>query len=528
MVAVISAEEAASLIKSGDAIAFNGMGAIGHPEIFDAAIADRFKKYNEPRDLTLISGPAQSPGIENRGIDKWCYDGQIKKVIAGHWIAMLRINRMVVNNKIEAYNIPQGVMSHLFRAAAGNKPGILTKIGLHTMVDPRIKGGALNDVSTEEWVKLLHIDGEEYLFYKAPKPNVGLIRGTTADLYGNITMEKEPIILDALSIAQAVKANGGKVFVEVQQQVKHQHNARDIVIPSLFVDYIVINPEQQQTMSPGYNPAYSGEYVIPDNELKTKAHEILQSSEDLRDSYDVNIHPYKWIIARRTAAELEPGNSICVGIGIPELVAYSIINKPIYDQVKFTCEAGIIGGIPALGPGFGVYINPQTIYPQSSQFDFYDGGSLDISITGALQVDAKGNVNVSRLKNRIIGVGGFINITQSAKKVLFCFPFTSGGLNICSRDGKIQINQEGVNQKFVEEVEEVSFCGSYALQNAQKVMYITERAVFELTNDGLLLTEIAPGVDLHKDVLDKIPFKVAVSDNLITMDKSIFKLEEVW
>ncbi|GAA0182917.1 hypothetical protein SH2C18_51980 [Clostridium sediminicola] len=518
MFSVMDKNEAMKLVESGDTVVINGFGSLVHPEEFDEALGDRFLKTGEPRDLSFIFAAGQGVWDENRFIDRLSHEGLVKKVISGHWQPMLRLCKLAVENKIEAYNLPMGAIVHLFRASAAKKPGIITKVGLKTFADPRIGGGGLNEISKEELVKVIEIDGEEYLFYKSFKPNVAFIRGTTADPNGNITMEKEVAFLDALSMAQAVKANDGNVIVQVERLSSIPANPKNVKIPGILVDAVVVAPEQKQTIIETYNQTYSGELRVPDNEIKT----VVENVKKLNSSGGKKRKLEHLIVARRAARELHSNCVVNLGIGIPEMVAVVADKEKIAENVTFTVESGTIGGVASSGFSFGAAINPDVIYDQAYQFDFYDGGGLDITFVGAMEADKAGNVNVSRLGEKIIGVGGFVDITQCAKKVVYCFTFSNGGLKVEYKDGKLNIIEEGKYLKFTNEVDQISFSGDFARETEQEVIYVTERCVFKLLPEGLTLTEVAPGISIEEDILEKMPFRPIISDNIKTMDISCF------
>ena len=520
MLKVMTGKQAAELIHDGDIVSINGFGSVSHPDDIDKAIEERFLDTGKPRDLTMIFASGQGHNKKGAYADRLGQEGLVKKVIGGHFALMPQIREMIARNKIQAYNLPQGVICHLFRACASKKPGILTKIGMHTFVDPRYGSGRLNEISDESWVELMKLDGEEYLYYKTPRINVAIVRGTTADPGGNITAEKECLIVDALHIAQAAKANNGKVIVQVERLSTVPANPREVVIPGVMVDAVVLAPDQKQTISETYNPAYSGEIRMPHEQINRVIDEIREM--DRRAGVARERSYASMIIGRRAARELRPGHVINLGVGLPEMVSIAAQERGIINDLIFTIEPGVIGGVPSVGGSFGASFNPDIIYSQASQFDFYDGGGLDIAYMGAMEVDQKGNVNVSRLGDKVIGVGGFVNITQSARKVVYCFPFMGGGLDVKFDNGCLTIVQEGRIAKFSCKVQQISFSGNYAVKNQQPVLYVTERCVFSLTTDGLALVEMAPGIDLHRDILDKLPFRPIVSNPLKIMDISCF------
>ena len=502
---IVTADQAARVVESNDTLVIGGSGG-GHavPEALIAAIERRFLAEGRPRDITSLH-PVGLGDRGARGVSRFAHEGLLKRIVCGTLVDSPKVEALALADRVEAYTLPQGVISQLMREMAAGRPGLVTHVGLHTFVDPRHGGGRQSATATDSLVELLAIGGREWLHYKPFRIDVALLRGTTADEDGNVTMEHEAIFGEMLSMAQAARAQGGVVIVQVKRLAQRGTLApKQVKIPGMMVDLIVVDPDQTQTYHSVHNPAYAGELKVPLSQIAP-----------------LPFDPRK-VIARRAAMELVP-DAICnLGSGISTGIATVAAEEGVLDRIVLTNEQGLIGGAPASGNEVGASRNYAAMVDQPYQFDFYDGGGLDIAFLSFAEVDAEGNVNVSRFGNRIIGPGGFINISQGAKKMVFSGTFTAGGLQLAWPDGRMQVVQEGRDIKFVDTVMQRSYSGPYARERGQDVLYVTERAVFRGTPAGLTLTEIAPGADLERDVLAHMGFRPAIAADLKPMDARLF------
>lgn len=485
-----SAADAAALIGDGQTVACGGFVGAAHPEAITAAIEQRFLAGGHPRDLTLVYAAGQGDG-QTRGLNHLAHEGLVSRVIGGHWGLVPNLGRLAISEKIEAYNFPQGVVCSLLRDIAAGRPGCITRVGLDTFVDPLQRGGRLNERTPAGMVERVELGGETYLWYKAFPIDVGLIRATAADPRGNLQMDREAVIGEVLPIAQAARNCGGIVIAQVAQLREELAPPQQVRVPGLLVDRIVVAPPEQheQTFAESFNSGY------------------CQSSEFDANSLARLPWSVRRVIAARACDELSVGDVVNLGIGLPEGIAQIAAERGLLDQVTLTVESGPIGGVPAGGLSFGAALFPEAVIDQPAQFDFYDGGGLDFAALGAAEIDRHGNVNVSSFGGRVAGVGGFINITQNAKRVVFCGTFTAGGAEFQVAGGGLKIVREGSRPKFVDRIEQISFNGKAALQRGQSVLYITERAVFRLTEAGLELTEIAPGISVSENIEAQMEFK---------------------
>jgi propionate CoA-transferase len=511
---VVTAAEAVRHVRDGSTLATGGFIGIGFAESLAIALEQRFLGQDplslagSPRGLTLVYAGGQGDG-KDRGLNHLAHAGLLQCVIGGHWGLAPKLQQLALANSIEAYNLPQGVMSQLFRDIAAHRPGLITRVGLGTFVDPRQEGGRVNACSQRNLVELLTIDGEDYLLYKTFPIHACFLRGTSADERGNISMEHEALTLDSLAIAMATHNSGGTVIVQVERLAKAGSlSSRLVQIPGILVDYVVLADSPQhhmQTYAEPYSAVFSGE---------------LKSPPLTWPSTPLNVRK---IIARRAALELHAHDVVNLGVGIPECIAQIAAEEGIVDLMTLTAEPGVVGGLPASGLSFGAAINAEAILDQPYQFDFYGGGGLDVAFLGLAQVDEQGHVDVSRFNGHLAGAGGFIDISQSTQRLVFMGAFCAGQIDAHVMNGRLTIACEAETKKFVNAVEQISFNAPDAFVRQQSVLYVTERCVFRLTATGPELIEIAPGINIEVDILPLMGFRPAISQNLTFMDARIFE-----
>jgi propionate CoA-transferase len=505
---VLSVADAVALVRDGDTVATTGYGGNGTPDQLVLELERRFLDTGAPRGLTLVHAGGQGDGKE-RGLNHLGHEGLLRRVIGGYYGLAPRIERLALEGKIEAYNLPEGVIVHLYREIAARKPGVLSRVGLGTFVDPRVRGGKVNPATREDMVEVCTLNGEETLFYKAFPIHVAFIRGTTADPDGNVTVERESLTLENLSLAMAARNSGGFVACQVERIAQAGSlTSRQVTIPGILVDCVVVaEPEQHmQTYGTRYNPAFSGEIRVP---LESVAALPLDERK---------------IIARRAALEIRAGSVVNLGIGMADNVGVVANEERVSDLMTLTVDPGVIGGVPMGGLDFGAAVNAQAIIDHASMFDFIDGGGLDVAVLGMAQCDASGNINVSRFSGRLVGCGGFIDISQRSKKVVFVGTFAAGGLMVAVEEGRLAIVQEGRHPKFVAVIDEITFSGRVAAAEEREILYVTERCVFRLRERGLELAEVAPGIDIERDILARLPFPLVVGQ-IRPMEPAIFKPE---
>jgi propionate CoA-transferase len=502
---IVSAQAAIAIIRDDDVLATTGYGGNGVPEHLLAALEQRFLETGGPKNLTLVHSTGQGD-TAGKGLDRFAHRGFLKRLIGGYYGLSPKLADMAIDNQFEAYNFPEGCMLQLYREIGAGKPGTLSKVGLGTYIDPRLDGGRMNDITNEDLVEVVNLHGQEWLFFRSFPFNVVFIRGTTADTNGNISIERESLVLEDLALAMAAKNSGGYVICQVERIAEAGSlPSRQIRIPGIMVDCVVLSsPEHHmQNFGSHYNAAFSGELRVPAQSVQPMA-----------------LNERK-VIARRCATELRANSVINLGIGMPEGIASVCNEERIYRYITLTADAGVVGGVPSSGLDFGAAINADAVLDHISAFDFIDGGGLDIAFLGMAQADRHGNVNASKFGRRITGCGGFINISQNSRKVVFVGTFRAGGLRVGIENGQLQILQEGKASKFVDAVEQITFSGKVAVQRSQPVLFVTERCVFSLTDAGMTLLEVAPGIDIDKDILAGMDFAPIVDEPRL-MDSRLF------
>lgn len=506
---IMEAADAVRLIPDGAVIGLNSFVGTANPEKLHEAITESFRQTGHPRNLTMVSSAGFGLFDPNRGAENYIREGAVDKIICGHYGAMPSTKRLVLEDRFEAYNLPLGPMSHAMRAQAGGHDGYITKVGLGIFADPRVEGPALNGISHDDTlVKVVEIDGEDYLRYRLPAFDIALIKATSVDAKGNVSFEGEYSTIDALSIAQLTRRNHGKVIVQVDRVKSDFSRPRDIILPAVLVDVVVVCEPDRDNEAFG---TLSGDIHVPATHMQywyRRLEAENSKSGKVRADFSADI------IGRRAAKELRRGDIINIGVGIPEKVSKYAAAEGILQDLTLSVESGGVGGLPAGGLEFGAMIGADSICDMSMQFDFYDGGGLDCCFMGALEMDRLGNVNAHRGVDQASGIGGFGNITAATRNVVFCLTFNTKGLDVTEEDGKVKINREGTIPKIVDHVRSISFSGPRAVQNGQRVLYVTERCVFALRPEGLALIEVYPGVDKQRDILDRLPFAVVVESGV--------------
>jgi len=516
---ILSARQAADLIHDGDIITVNSSSGLGCPDDVLAGIGARFAETATPRNLTTLHPIAAGDMSGIKGIDHIAHPGLLTRVIAGSYPSgpssadPPQIWQMIENGEVEAYNFPSGVLYQMHRAAAAKQPGVFTKVGLDSFVDPTLTGGRMNDVTPARYVRRTELDGQEWLYFQAINPHVAIIRATTADEQGNLTFEEEASPLSALDLAYAAHNNGGIVIAQVKRLAEGGSlDPRAVRVPGILVDALVLAPDQLQTTQTRYDPAISGQLRRPVSVLDPLPFSLEKAT------------------ARRAAQELRSGETVNLGFGISALVPHVLVEEGLAGSVSWVIEQGAVGGVPLLDFVFGVAQNPDAIMQSVDQFTLLQGGGFHRTMLSFLEIDEHGSVNVHHLPTRrhvTAGVGGFADIVSAAPEIVFIGSFTAGRRDIAVADAGLQIRADGVHTKLVKEVSSPTFSGPRALDNGQRVTYVTERAVLQLRQDGLTVTEVAPGIDLERDVLDRSEFPLQVSEQLKIMDARLFAPERI-
>ncbi len=506
MAQFMTAREAVEHIKDGDCIINNSFLALVNPAQLMGELGKRRMETGSPNNLTIY-GVGFGDWNENSPCEAPVYSGAVSRVIVSHFTSTPETARRAVDGRLEAYNLPLGVMMHMVRASAAGRTDYITEIGVNLFVDPKYSQYKVNDRSKTDLVSEVTIGGRRHLKYSIPSFDVAFIKATSADAAGNISFEKECIAADTLSVAQAVHRRGGKVIVQVERVIETRQRPWNALLPAALVDIIAVCPEQTQIAGvSAFNPEYSGDMPLSPQEMRDY---IVRRDEKL-PARDIA----RRLIAQRAIKELRPGDVVNIGVGVPEGVSAEAAKNNLIQDVVLTVESGPVNGVPAAGKDFGAAIGPHSIWTLSQMFDFYDGGGLNVTFLGALEIDGRGNVNSHRSGNKLSGIGGFANISQRTARVVFCTTFTAGGLKIEQAGDTLSIAEEGRNRKFVEKVSTVSFSADNAIANGQEVIYITERCVFRMTDAGLKLIEVAPGIDINRDILGQLPFIVDIAPGL--------------
>ena len=500
---IISASEAIKIIKDNDVIASSGFRWSGSPELLLSKLGSHYEKCKSPKDLTLVFSSAQGDSVSN-GLENLARKGLLKRVIGGFWGINPKLFELAKNNHIEAYNIPQGIIARLYSSIASKAPGLLTKTGLGTYIDPRLEGGKLNSITNDELIEVVQILDEEYLLYKSLKIDIGFIRGTYADSDGNIFIDKEAARLEILPLAIAVHNSGGKVIAQVEEEIgKNTINSKNVIVPGYLIDNVVLSidseTDHRQSCEYIYEPSLSGNFSCDGNKIT-----ISEPTNKIE----------RQIIAKRAIAEIKSGDIINLGQGIPTDIIPLLKNYPNLNDIHFTLESGVSGGVPLSVPDFGLSYEPESMIRPDDMFMFFNGGGLDISFLGFAQIDGNGNINVSKFGDNYVGCGGFIDIAQNTKKIIFCGSFNTKGLKVELNNNDLVVTAEGMLKKFIKKVDQITYDPQFSSNNNQIVKIITERCVFEYKSGNLIITEIMSGIDLDKQILSMIDFDISVSKDL--------------
>jgi propionate CoA-transferase len=495
---IVTVDQALDIVRSGDTLGVSGFRWAGSSELMLRGIGQRFRERGTPRDLTLVFSSASGDNVSN-GLEHLAQAGLLRRVVGGFWGATPALAQLAVSGQVEAYNLPQGQIARLYNAIAAGLPGLLSRVGLGTFIDPRIEGGRANDRTPPDHMEVVTVRGEEFLLYHAFPIHVALVRGTTADTAGNISMEDEAVTTEALALALAAHNSGGHVVAQVARVVERgAMHPRAVAIPGHIVDMVVVAAdratEHRQCVGSVYDPTITGDAPAP-----------------IDTSTETALPLIRRLIAQRAMQELRPGQVVNLGQGIPSEIAGLVRHSPLAGEVTFTIESGVNGGIPKPVPDFGIAVAPESIMRQDDQFTFYNGGGLDVAFLGFAEVDARGDMNVSRFGGRLVGCGGFLDIAQPARRLVFCGTFLAGKCELEMSDGRLTVVKEATGQKFVNALQQLTFSATRARNGEQPVLYVTERCVFDIVPEGLRLVEVAPGIDVERDILAHMPFKPIIA-----------------